>query len=178
VRLAFLVGPVAAVRLLKAPPDRSLRRVLSADAIAANPYMSGATVAKLVRKAATEVSATAVTRRFGASKSGDRAATETDLERERAGSPATLGDEPAVAAARSKAEPAATLVSLQGESAATAAALEREPTPAASKDEPVATTTAANALFEIKCEIGLASCRRWIALQERKARLLARTAQP
>ena len=167
VRLAFLVGPVAAVRLLKAPPDQSLNRVLSADAIAANPYMSGATVAKLVRKAATDVSATAATRRLGALKGGEPAATESALEREPAGSPAAVEH-----------EPAATLVALQDESAATAAAPEREPavTPAASNGEPT-TTTAADAPFEIKCEVGLASCRRWISLQERKTQLPARSAQ-
>ena len=46
VRLAFLVGPDAAVRLLQAPPDQPLTTALSAEAIAANPYMSGATIAK------------------------------------------------------------------------------------------------------------------------------------
>jgi hypothetical protein len=62
VRLAFLVGPFAAARVLRTRPDQPLRRVLSAEAIAANPYMSGATVAMLVRKAATDVSATAPAR--------------------------------------------------------------------------------------------------------------------
>src|SRR5262245_4571876 len=58
VRIAFLVGPAAAIRLLKAPPHKPLKEVLSADAIAANPFMSGATIAKLVQKAAADVSAT------------------------------------------------------------------------------------------------------------------------
>jgi hypothetical protein len=31
--------------------------------------------------------------------------------------------------------------------------------------------------FDIKCEIGLASCRKWIALREQKARPLGRSAQ-
>ena len=119
VRLAFLVGPDAAVRLLKAPPDQPLTTALSAEAIAANPYMSGATIANLVRKAAADMS---TPRR-----------------------PAALRDEPAGAAV----------------------ALQREPT----------ATTPAKPPFQIKCEIGLASCRKWVALQERKARLLVRSAK-
>jgi hypothetical protein len=120
VRLAFLVGPAAAVRLLKTPPDQPLKKALSADAIAANPFMSGATIANLVQRAAADMSATAATRRVAA---------------------------------------------LSNESAATAAALKREPAVAAVtlKSESTATTPAKPPL-QIKCEIGLASCRKWIAL--------------
>jgi hypothetical protein len=121
VRLAFLVGPDAAVRLLTAPPDQPLTTALSAEAIAANPYMSGATIANLVQKAAADMSATAATRRLAA-----------------------LRDEPAAAAVALKREPA---------------------------------TTPAKPHFQIKCEIGLASCRKWVALRERKARLLVRSAK-
>src|SRR5262245_24688770 len=133
VRLAFLVGADAAVRLLKAPPDQPLNEALSADASGANPYMSGATIGNLVQKAATDMGATAATRRLG-----------------------VLRDEPAAAA-----------VVVTGEPAATAAALKRE----------ASATTPAKPPFQIKCEIGLASCRKWIALQERKARLLVRSAK-
>jgi hypothetical protein len=128
VRLAFLVGPFAAARVLRTRPDQPLRRVLSAEAIAANPYMSGSTVAMLVRKAATDVSATA---------------------------PARAG-EPAAAAVDSGREPAGTPVVPEG-----------EPTAATPTDVP----------FDIKCEIGLASCRKWIALREQKAQPLGRSAQ-
>ena len=132
VRLAFLVGPFAAVRVLKTRPNQPLRRVLSAEAIAANPYMSGATVAMLVRKAATDMSATAP------------------------GRPDLLKAEPAAAAVDPGREPAGTPVAPEG-----------EPTAAAPSDAP----------GDIKCEIGLASCRKWIALQERKAQLPGRSAQ-
>jgi hypothetical protein len=121
VRLAFLVGPDAAVRLLKAPSDQPLTTALSAEAIAANPYMSGATIANLVQKAAADMSATAATRRLAA-----------------------LRDEPDAAAVALKREPA---------------------------------TTPAKPHFQIKCEIGLASCRKWVALREWKARLLVRSAK-
>jgi hypothetical protein len=143
VRLAFLVGPDAAVRLLKAPPDQPLHEALSSDAIAANPSMAGGTIANLVRKAAADVSGIAATRRLAAFK-----------------------DEATAAAAASKRE------------AAPAAALRDAPatTIASSKGELTATAPS-KPPFQIKCEIGLASCRKWVALQERKARLLVRSAQ-
>jgi hypothetical protein len=152
VRLAFLVGPFAAVRVLKTRPNQSLRRVLSAEAIAANPYMSGATVAMLVRKAATDVSATAP------------------------GRPDLVQGEPAAAALDSGGKPA--VAALSGEPPADAITLEREPagTTVASEGEPTAVTPT-DVPFDVKCEIGLASCRKWIALRERKAQLLGRNAQ-
>jgi hypothetical protein len=164
VRVAFLVGPFAAVRLLRTRSDQPLRRVLSADAIAANPYMSGATVAMLVRKATTDVGATAPTG-------------PPDLLK---GEPATAADlrrEPAVPPVTSKRVPVVTLAALSGEPSVDGAGFERDPagTPAAAKGEPTAAARP-DVPFKIKCEIGLASCRKWIALQE-KAQLLGRSAQ-
>jgi hypothetical protein len=172
VRLAFLVGPVAAVRLLKAPPDRPLKRVLSADAIAANPYLAGATVAKLVRKAAADVSATAATRQLGPWK-GVPASAEADLERESPGIQVALQDDPVAPAVALNGQPVAALVAVRAEPPATAAALQREPTgrPVAPNSGP-RTTTPVDTTFDIKCDAGLASCRKWIALQERKAQQL------
>jgi hypothetical protein len=160
VRLAFLIGPSAAVRLLRAPPDQPLRNVLSADAIAANPFMSVATVAKLVQKAAADVSAMSGSAQLGP-LNGEPAATVGPFEREPAGASVAV-----------KAEPDITLVALEGEPPADAADSRREParTPAASNSEPIAAAPAGPP-FEVKCEIGLPSCRRWIALQERKAQL-------
>src|SRR5262245_50045293 len=154
VRLAFLVGPFAAVRVLKTRPNQPLRRVLSAEAIAANPYMAGATVAMLVRKAASDVSATA------------------------AGRPDLLKGEPAAAAVNSGREPAGTLAAVSGERPADAGTSERDPAgaPVASEGEPTAATPS-DSPVGIKCEISLASCRKWIALQERKAQLPGRGAQ-
>ena len=154
VRLAFLVGPFAAVRLLRTRPDQPLRSVLSADAIAANPYMSGATIAMLVRKAATDVSATAPTGR-------------ADLLTGEPAAAVDLGHEPGVTLAAMSRELSADAAALERGPARTPVAFEGEPTGAAPTDVP----------FEIKCEIGLASCRKWVALQERKAQFLGRSAQ-
>src|SRR5262249_41996682 len=114
---------------------------------AANPFMFGATVAMLVRKAASDVSVTVPAR------------------------PDLLQGEPAVAAVNSGREPAGTLAAVSGERPADAATSGRDPagTPGASEREPMATTPT-----DMKCETGLASCRKWIALQERKAQLLGR----
>src|SRR5262245_17181371 len=132
VRLAFLVGPFAAVRVLRTRPNQPLRRVLSAEAIAANPFMSGATVAMLIRKAATDVRATVLSQGEPAADSG----------RELAGPLAGLSGEPPADAA-----------TLERERAGTPVASEGKPTVATPTDVP----------FDIKCETGLASCRKWIA---------------
>ena len=287
VRLAFLVGPDAAVRLLKAPPDQPLTTVLSADAIAANPSMSGGTIANLVRKAAADMSGTeptaaeaalmreaaaaaaaskreaaaaaaaskreaaaaaaaskreaaaaaaalkreaaaaaaaskreaaaaaaalkreaaaaaAASKREAAAAAAalkrEAAAAAAASKREAAAAAAALKREAAAAAAASKREAAAAAAALKREAAAAAAASKREAaaaaaaltreaaaaaaalrdvpaaTVASSKGEPTATTPS-KPPFQIKCEIGLASCRKWVALQERKARLLVRSAQ-
>lgn len=141
VRIAFLVGPYAAVRLLKAPPDQPLKAVLSVEAIAANPFMSGATVAMLVRRAAADVRATA------AEPDSALAASQSEPE---VGAPVVASQGAPIAA-----------VIWQGESASA---------PGAAKVEP--TTVTGIGPVQIKCEIGLASCRRWIVLQEQKARQL------
>jgi hypothetical protein len=135
VRLAFLVGPFAAVRLLRSPPDRPLKEVLSADAVAANPFMSGATVANLIQRTAADVATSAAPE-----------------------PPSPLKGEPAGAAAALQPEPAVTLATLSGEPAADTAA----------SKSGAAATPPADHPFEIKCGTGLASCRRWIALQERR----------
>src|SRR5262245_707315 len=159
VRIAFFVGPSAAVRLLKAPLHKPLKQVLSADAIAANPFMSGATIARLVEKAAADVRAIAATSRPGPSF-GDSAVTAAALKGAAAPTP-TLQDEKATA------------IALKDEPAAAPAAPKPEPvdTPVGLEINPMVTKPVDSHL-EIKCQIRLASCRKWIALEEQKARLI------
>jgi hypothetical protein len=169
VRIAFLVGPAAAVRLLKTAPHRPLRAVLSAHAIAANPFMSGATIAKLVQKAAADVSVTAATSRAGPSL-GEPVVAAAGLEGGAA--PTTALENEVAAAVALKRETTATAV------AAGLAASKREPvdTPVDLEIDPMVTKLA-DPHFETKCQIGLASCRKWIALEEGRARLF-RNAEP
>jgi hypothetical protein len=54
-RLAFLVGPSAAVRLLKAGPEERVADLLSAQAVAANPFLVTMSVGDLLEKSARDV---------------------------------------------------------------------------------------------------------------------------
>jgi hypothetical protein len=75
-------------------------------------------------------------------------------------------------------EPLSAPFDLRGERAAAAGGLKREPTApsGASKGKPTASTPT-DPPSEINCRIGLASCRKWIALQERKSRLVVHSVQ-
>lgn len=53
-RLAFFVGPGGAVRVLAAKPEEALANILSASAIAANPFLGRMTAAGLIEKCSHE----------------------------------------------------------------------------------------------------------------------------
>jgi hypothetical protein len=55
-RLAFLLGPEGASRVLTAPPRRPLASILEGAVIVANPFMRGMTAADLVARATRDVS--------------------------------------------------------------------------------------------------------------------------
>jgi len=57
-RLAYLVGPTGAVRILRSQPDTTVAAVLSSAAINANPFMRRMTVADLIAKCARDLSVT------------------------------------------------------------------------------------------------------------------------
>jgi hypothetical protein len=54
-RLAFLVGPSAAVRVLQAEPAASVADILGSAVVAANPFMRGMNAADLIARAARDV---------------------------------------------------------------------------------------------------------------------------
>ena len=56
-RLAFLLGPTGAGRVLQAAPDTPLSQVLAASVLQANPFMNGMTATALIARAAREVAA-------------------------------------------------------------------------------------------------------------------------
>lgn len=108
-RLAFLVGPGGAVRVLSAKPETPVSTLLGAVAIGANPFMGRMTAEDLIARCARDI--------------------ETDVT-------ALAGLTPDEAAlARAKSAPA------QG----------------------------AKPRIAVRCELSLPSCRRWLALQTRKA---------
>jgi hypothetical protein len=55
-RLAFLVGPTAAVRLIRALPDTPAAEVLGSAVIKANPFMSRLSASGLIARAARDIS--------------------------------------------------------------------------------------------------------------------------
>lgn len=54
-RLAHLTGPSAAVRVLRAPPQKKVSILLSSAAISANPFMASMTAADLIAKCARDL---------------------------------------------------------------------------------------------------------------------------
>lgn len=56
-RLAFLVGPGAALRVLMAGSERSAAELLGATVIGANPFMANMTAAGLIARAARDIAA-------------------------------------------------------------------------------------------------------------------------
>jgi hypothetical protein len=55
-RLAFLVGPQAAVKLVQATPTTPVAELLTSAVITANPFMKGMSAADLITRAARDVS--------------------------------------------------------------------------------------------------------------------------
>ncbi|MBO0764423.1 MAG: hypothetical protein J2P50_07530, partial [Hyphomicrobiaceae bacterium] len=55
-RLAFLLGPSAAAKVLQAAPSKPVRRILDGSVIVANPFMRGMTAGELVARATRDVS--------------------------------------------------------------------------------------------------------------------------
>jgi hypothetical protein len=107
-RLAFLVGPGGAARVLKAKPDAPVTELLGPTVIGANPFMSRLTAADLIGRASRDVA------------SGSETA-------------ALIPDAGAVAAASGRKKKARPRI-------------------------------------DVQCSLSLPSCRRWLALAERKTR--------
>ena len=123
-RLAFLLGPAGASRVLQAPPDTPLSQIVGASVLQANPFMSGMTVTGLIARAARDIGAEAP------------AAT-------------ARGEPTALPRPEARPRPSARL---------------RPGTPVV----PVKSDGAAVAGIKIRCSQMLASCQRWIALQQLK----------
>jgi hypothetical protein len=132
--------------------------------------MSGATIAKLVQKAAADVSSTAAATRAGPSLT-EPVVTAAGLEEGTA--PTTALQNGVAAAVALKREITASAVA-----ARLAASKTRERVdPPVDLEIEAMVTKPADPRFETKCQLGLASCRKWMALEEGKARLL-RDAEP
>lgn len=114
-RLAFLVGPQGAMKILTAPPATPVASVLGQPVTQANPFMAGMTAAGLIARAARDISADPASAAGITVAAADGAAAKTKRKR------------PAV---------------------------------------------------DVRCNLGLPSCKRWLALAERRVLRTLATATP
>jgi hypothetical protein len=193
-RLAFLLGPEGAARVLKAPPERSLTDILEGGVISANPFMRRMTAAGLVARATRDVSP----------KPGDRAA-PTIVAESAPPAPDAVAEPPQPVQV-ADAEPVAAAEPAQAAEAGPE--VQAEPVPetpdakAVAPDAKAVETKAAEtkaaeikaaeikaapatgrivarrldrpAVINVKCDSRLASCRRWI---DREVEKLIRVAE-
>lgn len=93
-RLAFLVGPGAAVRVLSAPPETPVAQLLGASVISANPFMARLTaqglIARAARDIATDPAATAAVSPDPALLSDFKAGGKSSASRPRISAPCSL----------------------------------------------------------------------------------------
>lgn len=54
-RLAYLLGPTGATRMLKAPRDKLVRKIISAAAVTANPFLANMRAADLIARAYRDI---------------------------------------------------------------------------------------------------------------------------
>jgi hypothetical protein len=171
-RLAFLLGPEGAARVLRAPPGRPVPEILEGAVITANPFMRRMTAADLVARAARDVSP----------KPGDRTAPPTVVAESAAPAPAPAPvaaepeqpQQPVRVAEAAAAEPEATAGTEEAQAQpapATADAKIETPKVAETKAAPAATAHVGRitarrldrpAVINVKCDSRLASCQRWI----------------
>jgi hypothetical protein len=138
-RLAFLLGPVGAARVLEAPPTKPVAAILDDRVITANPFMRRMSAADLISRAQRDVGAT------------EAPARQTEEA-------APQGAREASAAPAVQPEPA---VRPQVAAAATAKKAGRVVIARSERSRASSRT----AVINVKCNPKLASCRRWIDQQ-------------
>lgn len=157
-RLAFLVGPGGAARVLSAPKETRIAALLGSGVIEANPFMANITAGGLMARTAREIEA----------DPHSTAGVQPDI-------PAAVIDQVAVAVA---AKLAATFAPPSApdlsdgliETASQMMAMHAPSTHVAK--------AAAKPKIEVACDLSKPSCRRWLALAERmqRKRLVAKAA--
>jgi hypothetical protein len=163
-RLAFLLGPSGAARVMQAAPATPLHQVLESGVIGANPFMRGMTAGGLIARATRDV-----TPREPARTAPPPAA------------PVVAGTDPAT--------PPAQPARVAETAPQPAPVAEATPQPAAQAEKPAPTADAKprparpavahagrgsvrqsgrTAVIDVKCDYKLASCRRWVDEQVAK----------
>jgi hypothetical protein len=177
-RLAFLLGPVGAARVMEAPPAKPVAAILNDSVIAANPFMRRMSAADLIARAHRDVGATEAPARQVAEVTAPQAAVEAAAPQgdgETAAQQAAV-EAPAPQAAETAAQQAAP------EAAAAKPAQPEESRPRVAAAPPAAKTPARavaarsdrgrassrTAVINVTCNPKLASCQRWIDRQVAK----------
>jgi outer membrane biosynthesis protein TonB len=189
-RLAFLLGPSAAARVLEAQPTKPVSQILGNSVIAANPFMRGMTVRDLVARATRDIGGkppTQVAQAAPADAPQPASAVDTEpvpsaqpeeAARVAEAEPAPQA-QPEEAARVAEAEPAP-----QAQPEQPARVAEAEPAPQAQPEQPARVadagprktqrTAAARRpapgvdVINVTCNSRLASCQRWIDQQVNK----------
>jgi hypothetical protein len=148
-RLAFLLGPVGAARVLEAPPAKPVVEILDDKVVAANPFMRRMSAADLIDRAHRDV---------GAETPRDAEPPAREAAAQSARSETARVEEPKArqVAARSAARKAASTVAARSERGR---------------------TSSRTAVINVKCNPKLASCQRWIDLQVAKVAKIADRAE-
>jgi hypothetical protein len=151
-RLAFLLGPSGAARVIQAAPATPLNQVLESGVIVANPFMRGMSTGGLIARATRDV-----TPREPAVAPQPAVVAGTD--------PATPPAQPARVAEAAPQPPA------QDEKPAPIADAKPRPVrpaPVAHADNGSVRQSGRTAVINVKCDYKLASCRRWVDEQVAK----------
>jgi hypothetical protein len=184
-RLAFLLGPSAAAKVLQAAPHKPVARILDGSVIVANPFMRRMTAADLVARATRDVSPRQPARAQQAAptEAAPAAPVLTEDQSARvADAGAAPSEQAAPAAATAETVPAAPVQTEEqparvadagaapSEQAATADAAPRSspPTPAARTHRGTMRHGGRVAVIKVTCNPKLASCQRWINQQVAK----------
>jgi outer membrane biosynthesis protein TonB len=109
-RLAFLLGPSAAARVMEAPPTKPVAHILDGSVIAANPFMRGMSAGDLVARATRDVGMrqpahTQIASADAAASSPSSGSAQPAVEAKP--EPSARPAEPVARVAEAKAEPAA-----------------------------------------------------------------------
>jgi hypothetical protein len=154
-RLAFLLGPVGAARVLEAPPGKAVSEILDDRVIAANPFMRRMSAADLIARAHRDVGGEppAVQTAEAAVAAVPQPASETPASEAPASEPPAREAGAAKPARREMAAPRRAAARPAARSVGRAVAAER------------GRTSSRTAVINVKCNSKLASCQRWIDLQ-------------
>jgi hypothetical protein len=157
-RLAFLLGPVGAARVLEAPPAKPVAEILDGSVITANPFMRGMRASDLIARAHRDV--------------GGPPPVAQTVE---AAAPQVATPEPASEAGGTAVQPIQGEPSVQPKVATHRAAKKVGRVVAARSERGRALSR--TAVINVKCNPKLARCQRWIDLQVARLAKVAHRAE-